>query len=154
MPPLQPCYLADVLCEAPALLALLSSQDKAALFSCGKQLQHAIHSSVKVIMVKKVRDAAAVMRGSWPRPSLIKVEPAMHFISSHDLRLPQNIRVQLIASIDAVLRNAEIGVAFVVAPSAEADQHTQALLQPAGIYRPVGELTGLMLLCTTRMRKL
>ena len=62
-----PHSLADVLCEAPPLLAMLSPQDWTALSNCGRQLRHLIHSSVIAITVQEVRLAVDVLTGDWPQ---------------------------------------------------------------------------------------
>lgn len=58
-----PHSLANVLCEAPPLLAMLSPQDWAALSNCGRQLRHLIHSSVIAITVQDIRHDVHVLTG-------------------------------------------------------------------------------------------
>ena len=113
----QPYSVADVLCEAPTLLALLSSQDWAALSSCGRQLWHLIHSLVTVITVHKVRTAEALLTGNWPQLALITVQPTAQL----DLRLPQDSNFQLIASISSS-KHGQCSTAFVVSPNTQLDQ--------------------------------
>ena len=72
MSTVQPLGLADVLCEAPALLSMLPSQDWAALSGCSKQLQHVIHSSVTANTVRPISDAEATRKvAGWPQLALI-----------------------------------------------------------------------------------
>lgn len=116
MPHCQPCGLADVMCEAPTLLAALPSQDWAALSRCGRQLQLLVHSCVTAVTVKEMGHASAVLKGSWPQLALIEV----HSTTQHEMQLrwSQHSKFQLMASLEVL----SISTAFAVSPKTQTDQ--------------------------------
>lgn len=106
--------LADVLCEAPPVLALLSSQDQAALSNCSKQLQDLMHSFVTVISVDQLSDAEAAVSGSWPQLALITMKSAR----IDTLWLPQNSNFQLLASL-WFMQDFNTSAAYIVSANTE-----------------------------------
>ena len=118
--------LADVLREAPPLLAMLPSQDWAALSSCSKQLRHLVHSSVTAITLPDVMDAAAVLKSSWSQLALIKTQSTTSRDATRDvfrhLKLPQDTNLQLIVSFMSTT-NHQLTMTFVVSQRDQASQH-------------------------------
>lgn len=90
-----------MLCEAPALLAKLHSQDWAGLSGCSRQLRDVIHSSVKAITVRTEVDVTAVLNGNWSKLSLVKTQPSSH--TGHESRLdrPQGSNFGVVAFFHA-----------------------------------------------------
>ena len=115
----QPYGLADVLCEAPPLFAMLSSQDRAVVSTCSKHLQCLIHRSVTAIVVNDFSDVEAVLRGSWPQLALIMGTSAFR----QELHLPKDSKFQLIATLKPMWRYiVDSNMAYIVGPSAPGDQ--------------------------------
>ena len=115
--------LAAILYEAPPLLALLSPQDWAILFSCSKQLNHLIHRSISFITLSKVSDAETVLTSYWPQLALIKVQPAPNLMRERLLSVPQHSNFQLIATL--VSNNhgeVKSSIAYIVSHMAEGSQ--------------------------------
>ena len=117
----QPYSLADVLCEAPPLLALLSSQDCKALSACGKELRHLIHSSVTAITTTEVSDAERVLTGSWPQLALIKIQSTARLTMCQHGHLTEGSNFPQIASIYST-KNYRSITALLVRPNPEVDQ--------------------------------
>ena len=131
MPAQSPHNLTAVLCQAPALLEMLSSQDWAALSACGKQMRHAIHSSVTAVTVHEVSDAKAVMMGEWPQLALIKLQPKAPIAPweyIHHAQLLQHSKFQLLATLifcTVRLRAPfDTSTVIVVSPNGQLNQHS------------------------------
>lgn len=112
----QPNGLADVLCGAPALLAMLSSEDRTVLSSCGRELRHMIHSLITTIVVNDVTSVEAVLRGSWPQLALIKVPTCC----LSGLSLPPESNFKVVARFQDFWESSS---ALVVRPKGEHHQH-------------------------------
>ena len=131
--------LSDVLCEAPALLATLCSQDSAALSCCSRQLRGVIHSSVKAITVKTDRDVAAVLEGNWSNLGLIKMRPSVLSENGSMVHRPEGNNFEVLASLHATYprqyatpfvglhstNNATAYIVKVTAQQSQLDQHSQ-----------------------------
>ena len=129
-----------VLCEVPALLAMVPASDWSALLGCSKQLRHVVHSSVQAVKVMHEEDVTLVLQGSWLQLNLIKLEQ----ISEDDIcpqfesLRPASCNFHRIASIHAHLEDEQDTSAFIVRPLAkqlQLDQHIAAAfsnLQSAG----------------------
>lgn len=118
----QPYGLAEILCEAPPLFAMLSSQDWAELSRCGKQLRRLFHCSAYIVVVRAITEAEAVLRGSWAQLAAIMVEPPYTYVFLRQLHWPEHSNLQLIASLE-IRCDTHTRPAFIVSPDAKDDQH-------------------------------
>lgn len=144
----QPSGLAAVLCEAPPLFAMLSSQDRAAVSTCSKQLQSLIHRSVTAIVVNRFSDVEAVLSGSWPQLALNMGTSAFR----QELHFPKDSKFQLIAKLKPMWFIADSNTAYIVGQVLQGIS-ARALQQPSDICRG-GRLVIALLLCTVTMRML
>lgn len=123
-PPLFSCGLAEVLREASALLAVLSSPDLGALSGCNKQLRRFIHSSVKAVTVKNETDLAALLSGTWPQLALIQVtsmSPDRVSAVSKMIGTPKLSNLRLMASVVSAQAQHH-AIAFIVRATKQSHQ--------------------------------
>ena len=65
--------LADVVHQAPQLMAALCPTSRAALSSCSRQFRKVVHSLTAVLGVQSFYNIAAIAKGEWPQLCLITV---------------------------------------------------------------------------------
>lgn len=118
----QRCELVGILFQAPALLAALSSQDRAALSNCSKQLWRLIHNSVTSLFVQD-SDVEAVLKREWPQLALVKFQPKGYFEFTQIMPMLQDSKFQLIAFLEVPEAHLSCAVLIIIAKP-QVGQHT------------------------------